>query len=524
MAPQIRSQDEVSRESLQRGARLLLHLQRAARAARLEEHVVQLQSLLSEARNGDEQPLQRWLEAYDHYGDQNEVYALREDRRETWVEQPTQAVGGPVEGWSELLQHARRRMSNRALHHAPHEPPQGRSAEAAGEALAVVEGLEVEAFAREELPTNELDIHSSGEHAVVIDEYAADWADKEKVVVEELDAQVLADLEMGSSKVDGQSARPLSRPLMSGMSTSLLGHGLLLVVLFMTTYRPPVDAASLGAQMVSVSAPTEELELSSPVEWSEPPELQQLDAAADTSSVALPPQTAALTEIGAPVLQSSPVQGLASRAPPSSTVLSGSGTGVQGSPGGAAALSKVGGKFFGVGAGGNFFAYVVDSSGSMRGAAWESAKDELVRSLRTLSDRQRFTIVFFAKEMSAIPEPGMREPALYGLNATQENIEHARRWIDTIKLDRGGPPNDALAWAIERDPDAIYLLTDGVTKTDVCGFLRESNRLVDIINGEQVRVPIHAIAYHSLDGQQLLRQLAQENGGQFHYVPSRDTK
>jgi hypothetical protein len=33
-------------------------------------------------------------------------------------------------------------------------------------------------------------------------------------------------------------------------------------------------------------------------------------------------------------------------------------------------------------------------------------------------------------------------------------------------------------------------------------------------------VPIHAIAYHSLDGQQLLRQIAEENKGQFHYVPA----
>lgn len=156
----------------------------------------------------------------------------------------------------------------------------------------------------------------------------------------------------------------------------------------------------------------------------------------------------------------------------------------------------------------------------MRGTAWQSAKDELLRSLTTLSQRQRFLIVFFSKEFAAIPEPGERTAALHGLLATPDNVDHARRWIETIQLDRGGPPNDALAWAIDREPDAIYLLTDGVTKTDVCGFLREKNRINDFLSGPRVRVPIHAIAYHSLDGQQLLRQIAEENEGQFHYVPA----
>ena len=88
-----------------------------------------------------------------------------------------------------------------------------------------------------------------------------------------------------------------------------------------------------------------------------------------------------------------------------------------------------------------------------------------------------------------------------------------------MRIDRGAPPTDALRFAIEKEPDAIYLLTDGVTKVDVAKFLREENRVRDLINGEQVRVPIHTIAFYSLDGQQLLKQIAAENKGQFIYVP-----
>jgi hypothetical protein len=277
---------------------------------------------------------------------------------------------------------------------------------------------------------------------------------------------------------------------------------------------------------VSVAARSEELEPGQPLELPEPIELEMPELAPQATPG--PAEATALADLAQATLDAG-ASSLAAAAPtPTSgplgigAALPGGGQGDAGRSrrGGAADLAKIGGQFFGVGAGGNFFCYVVDSSGSMRGEAWLAAKSELLRSLSTLSERQRFLIVFFAEEIAAIPEPGERTPAQRGLTATPQNIDHARRWIETIKISRGGPPNDALGWAIEREPDAIYLLTDGVTKTDVCTFLRTRNRISDFISGDQVRVPIHAIAYHSLDGQQLLRQIAEENKGQFHYVPA----
>ncbi|MGN6546650.1 MAG: vWA domain-containing protein, partial [Aureliella sp.] len=334
-----------------------------------------------------------------------------------------------------------------------------------------------------------------------------------------------------------QRSRSLTRSMLSGFSLSLFGHVALLGVLFAITLKLPGQSASLGSQIVSVAAPAEEVELSAEFGATEPVEMElaeTIDSSLDEPSLASL-QEAALSEIelvaveadslgGAPSAASGPSAsaGAMLSAAAASHGDRGGGRAQSGGRGarGGPAMSTSGGKFFGAGAGGNFFCYVVDSSGSMRGAAWESAKAELARSIGTLSEKQRFYIVFFAKEIAAIPEPGGREPAAHGLEASKENIEHARRWIETVKLDRGGPPNAALELAISREPDAIYLLTDGVTQVDVCGFLREKNRTSDIVSGEQVRVPIHAIAYRSLDGQQLLRQLAQENAGQFHYVPA----
>jgi hypothetical protein len=162
---------------------------------------------------------------------------------------------------------------------------------------------------------------------------------------------------------------------------------------------------------------------------------------------------------------------------------------------------------------------VIDGSGSMRGGPWEAAKLELLKSLASLNQKQRFYMIFYNRALSAIPLPGERDPAPRALYANRENLEHARRWIDSLRIDIGAPPNDALKLAIETEPDAIYLLTDGVTKVDVAKFLREENRVSDLIAGEQVRVPIHCIAFYSLEGQQLLQTIAAENRGQFIYVP-----
>lgn len=175
--------------------------------------------------------------------------------------------------------------------------------------------------------------------------------------------------------------------------------------------------------------------------------------------------------------------------------------------------------FFGAAANGNCFCYVIDGSGSMRNGPWESAKYELLHSLSALSPKQRFYIIFYNRELSALPLPGEQTPAPSALYANPANLDHTRRWLDSLKIGIGGPPNDALDLAIAKEPDAIYLLTDGVTSVDVAQHLQKTNRVNDLIMGEQIRVAIHTIAFYSLDGQALLQQIAQENRGQFIYVP-----
>ncbi|MFM8328548.1 MAG: hypothetical protein ACKN9U_27130, partial [Pirellulaceae bacterium] len=54
-----------------------------------------------------------------------------------------------------------------------------------------------------------------------------------------------------------------------------------------------------------------------------------------------------------------------------------------------------GASFFGVSALGSRFVFVVDSSTSMRGMRWESAVEELQRSIESLAPNQRFAVICF---------------------------------------------------------------------------------------------------------------------------------
>jgi len=549
-----------SEHDWQRGQRVLSALKHAARAARLDAEVARLEYALLQATRGEASHLKRLLEHYDHLTPQAEPTAglagadapldhaapprtghgepasptpslpasleqtpgSSENARDSATARQ-QSLTSAGSGWQPFVEFARQRLAHRAQRLITQRQlitsTEPRSIDPLLDGLTESRLTAELADVRAEgsLPD------SSAPHRDTAPT-AESLVSSDDTIRESQEPNTLA-FDLGVSKQSYAQSVRLNRPMLRGMGLSLVAHALALLGLLTVTLRLPRESASLGSQVVSVQAASEPLESSPNLAVPEPLELE-MPLAASSQSAAAPssldidlvssmPQSLSLASAtpspigpaGLPAATSAPrgadrrANAAAGRALPNSTSSSG--------------------KFFGAGAGGNYFCYVVDSSGSMRGRAWESAKLELMRSLTTLAPTQRFYIVFFAQSVSALPEPGGSQPAQSGLVASPENIDHARRWIDSVKLDRGGPPNEALQLAIEREPDAIYLLTDGVTQADVCGFLRKINRVSDVVSGEQVRVPIHTIAYHSLDGQQLLRQLARENAGEFHYVPAK---
>jgi len=179
-----------------------------------------------------------------------------------------------------------------------------------------------------------------------------------------------------------------------------------------------------------------------------------------------------------------------------------------------------GAEFFGVKATGNTFIYIVDSSPSMRrDGAFDAARNEIERSLKSMKPKQRYFVSFFGKEIDPmVLETGMVEK--YPIYAKAENLTKTIDWLRLVRIQKDGlPPNNALEEAIGMQPDGIFLLFDGDTKVDVAKFLRRVNRTDDILNSGTPKVPIHVVHFYQDEFQKQMRQVAEENGGTYRFVP-----
>ncbi|MCA9158101.1 MAG: VWA domain-containing protein [Planctomycetales bacterium] len=458
-----------------RGTLLLSLLSQQAAAARAEAQCTELRLLLGEARQGESLRLQRWLQAHaaEHplaggAGSPN----TDDSTLDVDVSSPATNTPVPISANSDS-------SGNRPAAERP--PADAGSAASAAQPLDSWETLLAPAQARlighaQRLRCERLRVQQPCSESIPVN--------------------------------PTQHRRLLRWSRLRGVVASVAVHGMLVFVLAWITLRMPTPPASLGLVASPVEWRPDAMEITQPTQLSQPDVADAsnpANAAFDLSETL----TDVANDVGA-ALGTHPVS--ASSSLPSGSRLAASSA--------ASKLMQSNAIFYGAAACGNCFCYIIDGSGSMRNGPWDAAKHELLKSLATLKEKQRFYIIFFNCELSAIPLPGEQTPAPAALYATPDNLTHTRRWLDTLRIDRGAPPIEALELAISKEPDAIYLLTDGATTVDVPKFLRDSNRITDLIFGEQVRVPIHTIAFYSLDGQAMLKQIAAENEGQFVYVPN----
>ncbi len=159
--------------------------------------------------------------------------------------------------------------------------------------------------------------------------------------------------------------------------------------------------------------------------------------------------------------------------------------------------------FFGLEARGKDFVYVVDYSGSMQGQKIKAAKQELIRSIDELTSRCKFYIIFYNKDYITMPAETM-------LRANQTNKQTMFRWVEQLTPGGGTDPRQAVKHAISLNPDAIYLLSDGIFERQACDDIDRANRMK--------RIPIHTIAYYSKDGRTLLKRISADSNGRFEYI------
>jgi hypothetical protein len=180
-----------------------------------------------------------------------------------------------------------------------------------------------------------------------------------------------------------------------------------------------------------------------------------------------------------------------------------------------------GASFFGVKAAGRKFVFIVDSSNSMRNGKFDAAKEELLYSIRRLTKEQSFYIIFFDANAERMVLPPDSEPPLLPVPATTENINRCERWVKTVENELRTDPYDAVKFAIEMVPDAIYLLTDGkfTDRGRTERYLKANNITDDPVDGKKPRVVVHTICFWQNDGEETLKAIAKEYGGTYRFVP-----
>jgi hypothetical protein len=170
--------------------------------------------------------------------------------------------------------------------------------------------------------------------------------------------------------------------------------------------------------------------------------------------------------------------------------------------------------FFGIVDRGSRFVYVIDCSGSMFSHnAMAAAKNELVKSLRTLNRAQQFQIVFYSTEQKWLKVPGKVDFRFF--SADETSLRRANEFIAEIQPDGGTQHLTAVELALRLSPDVIFFLTDG-GKPGLSSFdLEELKRR----NERQTR--IHCVQFRSDDdedaiaAEEFLRKLAAQNNGEY---------
>lgn len=525
---------------LQLGQRALAQLDIQARAAQIEAQRAELEFILEQARLGDVEALQEWLRVHGksvdagskpgsiaQEGNGSQVIHCSED---TSVESEIESeIEAEISSWDELRPFALSRLKQRTQGTEATHATKSRSvvaedvrADAAHghksyihaesqlnlESRVVTpnssEAKEVDSVAlfEAENPINEAGEATTGEAAIATMDQLGLVDEPEPI------APVVDGLDLQQASVVGVAPKKPGR--WRGMVVSAVFHVAVIIALAAMTLKNPVKDGLLALVSGESSADSEieSFEISDTQEMPQPE--QAVEAAEPTSQPSLsevvPGFNDSISEslsqsISTPTSQAAKSNVLAAKAGPSKNVMS----------------------FYGAESSGNSFCFVLDGSGSMRGGPWEAARIELLKSISSLKPTQRFYVIFFNKEVMAITEPGTIQPATKPLAATPENLAHVKRWLDTLQIMTGEPPMKAMEAALEIECDCVYYLADGEMSDSVAkkllDMLRKKNRVNDIIDGEVVVMPIHTIAYYSDKGLEIMRRIAEENRGQFAYVP-----
>lgn len=279
-----------------------------------------------------------------------------------------------------------------------------------------------------------------------------------------------------------------------GPAVSVFLHALFLLIAALLVINPPVRGDGTDIPIEFATLADEELTridehpndaLNSPVDPSlttaaDSPDLFKVDAASVAVDLADP---GAIDTLGGAGEEFSPGE-----------ILGGGGAGTS---------------FFGIEARGSRFVYIVDVSGSMSESdRIGTLRRNLVESMNALPEQASFLIIAYSDKAFVINSE-------YRWNrANDETKFKVRAWINRLVSSGGTEPSSAFeeAFKLKPRPDVIYFMTDG-QQTDVLpAFIRA-------LNTRGRRTKINTIVFGDRDGEEVMRRIANESGGQYRYVP-----
>jgi len=168
---------------------------------------------------------------------------------------------------------------------------------------------------------------------------------------------------------------------------------------------------------------------------------------------------------------------------------------------------KAAASFFGARSRGREFVFVVDNSNSMTRGRFETALLELMRTVDAMGSDQQFCVIFFSDTAYRMFHP---EPAPGLVPATPRNKERLRSWLGTVQMCLHTQGREAVTAALAMNPDAIYILGDGVFTDDTTDLLTAPH---------ERRLPIHTLGMEvDARGEAQLRAIAQANHGTYRAV------
>lgn len=166
-------------------------------------------------------------------------------------------------------------------------------------------------------------------------------------------------------------------------------------------------------------------------------------------------------------------------------------------------------KFFGAKVEGTRIVYLVDSSNSMKNGKFTKAAEELMKSVKALSVRQKFYVLFFSDTMHPMFEPDAPADMV---PATWLHVRRLERMVGEMQMQKGTNAKEAAQRAFELKPDVIYILSDGAFTDRTRPFLMRENAAA--------KVPIHTIGFRTSErGEDALQAISDKYGGTYTEVP-----